>query len=1064
MATTDDVDCLSTLCQALREVLADPSGLTSESEEQVRELFALLPQVFATDPHAGRTSQLLHACHPLHVVTQYLSTRWLCPPSVRICSMRCLMEVATSGAVIADHTGKLKGLVGEQLRDATAAACLINIVLTTHSTPEASTAAEVLFVLSMTVPSFRDDVRRVEGGVASLCARALQRPNAPQVQSYLAGVIRLLAEHYADILSSDGVQFVPMVFSALAAFDPADPSKPNPNVNSFGCCTSRRAAVLFLESLTEVLQAFPSSYIAALGRRDADHYNFMDPVRSVVDVLGIFILNNTPKAFSPQRGSGAPRGPAVHHQPSEATAEDCTEAAWALFRLIIGIEGRRGRGPQGGTVVHPVVLPALSEVPLWKDTALQCVAVPSCRPKLCLLREALCGAMTTEVLRPLITACLEALPVLCSLLVPERSNALCMREAAVILGVLLVKSPAARRELRRLVQGYESWAESLCARIQQLLRSVMVFSAAEQHDHQQNAPSCFPAEAFEPRRLLLVDVFQTILNDGDQAQHVDMLREERVAQALLHEQRRRYINSAAPSPLDTTFIEHFVATTGGGAALTARAQELCCRLALALMIEATNLTLTDEGRVEDDAECSMNTSGHLSNPALNSSARRVEATPAGQRRAVSPTLSRSGGTPTSTTGYRAAPRGSASRYQEWVDQHLGRPKPRTLGSVFGTIESRSPFRPSGTPSAKSATPITGALVSGGGGTSPSGSRTALLKDKMNGKSILQVVKEAPLASDEYLSMAIMMHLPIRYGTHYNRGAKAAVRKVSSPQGTFLQPIRRNNAQTWSAADVQVGELHVIFIPFHKLSCQVIQDEVVAVDKHLVELSKRLVTTPNVQRTRRWFLQDMVHDVLPKTELLLRDLLDLLYKFGVDDVVYQLSLVRVADEGRRHASGSFATAVDIADTAMPNEILRLSTGAFRDILHSGNILFAVQELRAHYFESQSVPVAGTGASGRPPALSGGVSGLQWNSLTEVDREIRELEEKLSRDAAAQQQSANMPSPQHYVDPLTDDAASNEIMARYQQGMIISNDASPPPSWSAAAEVSAMYDKAAIDGVE
>lgn len=1105
MATTDDVDCLSTLCHALKEVIADPNGLTSDSEEQVRELFALLPQVFATDTHAGRTAQLLHACHPLHVVSQFLSTRWLCPPSVRICSMRSLMEVATGAAVLADHTGRLKSIVGEHLREASAAAYLLHIVMTTHSVPEASTASEVLFVLAMTIPSAREDLRLIDGGIAKLCARALQRPNAPQVQSYLAGIVRLLAEHAADLLSADDVHFIPMVFSALASFDPIDPSKPLQSTSSFyGCCTSRRAAVLFLESAYEVLSAFPSAYTGAIHRRDVDHYHIMEPARSVVDVLQTFLLPRDAIRANPP-SSSPKRLQAVHYQSNEATPEDCTEAAWSLYRLILSIEGRTS-GRNSASVVFSV----LSDVDLWREVITSSVSVPASRPMLCLLREAVCSALSLETQRPLVTACLESLPVLCSMLVPERSNALCMKEAAIIVGVLLAKSPAARRELRRLVSGYESWAESLCARIHQLLRAAMVLSAASATDAQStpghpassSSSLCSPAEPFEPRRLLLVDAYQTILNDGDQAQHVDMLREERVAQALLHEQRRRFVNSSSPSPLDVTFIDTFLDSTAvinhqhqhEGGVLSARARELCCRLALVLMIEATNLALTDEGAVEDSADDLVGAVG-LSQPALATTSnggstprgsgtmQRRTGTPgqssaaAARRVTASPSSSRGTPPPHNSVGLHASNhRGSASRYQEWVDTHLGRPKARTLGSVFGTVDARSPFRPSGASQKPPGTPlgskassfnVSGAAAGGRGATSGSAS---LLKDNMHGKSILEVVKEAPLASDEYLSMAIMMHLPIRYGPHYNRGAKAAVRKVNSPNGVFVQPIRRNNSQTWSASDVQVGELHVIFVPFHKLSCRAVEEEIMAVDKHLVELSKRLVTTPNAQRTRRWFLQDMVHDVLPKTELLLRDLLDLLYKFGVDDVVYQLSLVRVADEGRRQTGGAFAAAVDIADTAMPNEILRLSTGAFRDILHSGNILFAVQELRTHYFDSHGVPTvrAHNGHGGyNEGGGQGSAAGLQWSSLTEVDKEIRELEQKLA--AQQPQQVSHMAdlSPQRYVDPVgLHDATSKDLMSQYRQGMVAASDddmlhpsfAPPPTSWTAAADVADMYSRA------
>jgi hypothetical protein len=99
------------------------------------------------------------------------------------------------------------------------------------------------------------------------------------------------------------------------------------------------------------------------------------------------------------------------------------------------------------------------------------------------------------------------------------------------------------------------------------------------------------------------------------------------------------------------------------------------------------------------------------------------------------------------------------------------------------------------------------------------------------------------------------------------------------------------------------------------------------------------------------------------------LLGLLKQFGADNVVYQLGVIRLLDEGRRERQDMLAAALEDSDGAMPTELLRLSTGRLKDILHSGNLAYAVRRLREHFFAEADGGDGAEGAHVSPPAARG-----------------------------------------------------------------------------------------------
>lgn len=1303
MASSEDIECLNSVCQALEEILTSPY-LQPHTEQQVIELLPLVPQVLRADEHAGRWRQLHEVCHPLRVVTSFLSPALHHPfqSAVRMTALEALKEISTAPVLTTDPTEGSKSVLEQQLRDSFAASMLL--ALATHNGPspsaalppqqlaktttlaESISAAQLLFIVTMTLPQFRDDVRRAalrqpggltngplvcsalnltgSSGAGSQTAEGSNGGGSPQLQQYLSGMLRVLAASYPQELTAMPERFSPSK-RLIEAATKRPSSHPTHSSNDFegrgplflellfralakGTFATSKVAILWMEIGTHLLTQFPSVYwtlvaspraagaatSAAKEQQDSPQY-LSSFARHVEETFHRFFVGGGSGGFSIFAGEGLGGAPNHHHSAyqgsSQAQQERDTElkAFAALWRVCLTIEGpgapqymfSGSGGPSSQTETDNSVHhhnnnwnPAfgrIAEKQVWvtlcSKAALQ-AAAPSTAllVRIHLLRVAAAVSYRRHLQGWVAECFLAAFPHVCNVLAPARSasnssavshditpsGVSLTTEVALLMSLVCAKSPSVRLTIREMVSGYGSWAAVLHGRLRHLVGAyfraprgggggggALSATAAGTTDNSSNAS----LPPFEP--LLLVDMFHQVMNDGDQAQHVDMIDEQRVAKALLHEQERRYAkrrvgpnsgggSSAADTtdeellrqviPLDVALLDGFVLHTfapvryGQASDWSEKAIGLCSVLGEAVLCHAAAVAFRQSDVPPDalsrtEGQYSHNFSpknaagyspvaphsyqpeaaqhSHQSPPPPQSTPKVATSAvvpphhgqqqqnfaAGGQPRSplpsqspppVRPTASEltirlpkqpeqqqqqqqygdtsHGGTPTRFAAGAAGappPSESTSRYDEWIE-HMSQRKKKTVASVFEPVRAKSPFRPA-TPRGTTGTPTGGLVSTPRRATTPrrptTPSSTSQLKKHPNivmgpqgtpmillegrgasraapppamrrtnastaaslsvipkGTSILDVMRKAPLDSEEYLSMAITMFLPIKFGSHYNRSGKTAVRKVVTPQGVFVQPLHRNEQLNWTVADVRVGELHVVFIPFHKLTAETVEAEIVHVEERLVDTTKNLVTTPITQRSRRCFLQDMQTTVLPKTELILRDLLDMLLKFGKDDVVYQLGLIRMMDEGKAAKGALFAKAVEVADTAMPKEIMRLSTGAFRDIVHSGNLLYVVEQLRAHYYDGglrQANRSGGDLGSSRPGSSPGGrrAGGASDRhdraALNDIDREIAMLEKRMRLQNQHHPNSSQQDDPEEDDEEFHDDMDEEEMRRRY-----------------------------------
>jgi hypothetical protein len=912
MATSDELRCMATLCANLNDAAIQLSGhaVKSSVEQEAIELLELMPQILEADVHPGRVGALLFQVEPppLAAAARFTHSQMALSAKLRAFAVRTLTQVMAV-ALSPSCSDYLAPRIREVSAELHLVPLLLSLVAKGAAETDAEAAAELLFVLAMQLPTIRAAMVVDHGAVRVLLSR-LAGTDADQLRSYLCATVRVLCQSHASAFIEADAAFFPIVIALLRDGVPS------------------QATVLLLESITEVTSQHPSAYVALVLHDPALLDDLTDAVTALVDA------------------------------PDES--DERSAALGELIRTTLAIEGsseapalREGHGMRA----------AFCHVTAWQRAMAAAASPP--QDTLGLLgiqRWLVATAVTRQHVLDLARPFMDSFPTLCVLLNPEKSSRECMTEVALLVSLCCAKIIAVRREVARMVRGYDGWAENIVGTIRACLRQEPA-AFADRDPH--GPPSILLG-------LFIVDEHQCLLNDPALLTRVESLDAAGVARALFAEQERRAhaasLQKGPASPLQLGKVRaDLYQPTGHG--LHSRAVEAAAALCFGVLERAAALAFTptqvheaDGSQRGDPAAIAQNLS-HMAQRQLvpepaafdddtftasggyNTPRRRTmgDATPSRARTGTAVTPGRA------TTPSRAR-----------TPTQVAKERVHRAMKMFGGLpDKRPPFRPSSAAHAPRVMPLAVEATSVAGMTRPQvGSVAGLGVVTTAPAHVDAAAGQAPLLlealtvrggrNDEYISMAIMMHLPITYGVHYNRGSKAAVRKIAGPGGMYVQPVHRNTTHTWTALDVREGDIYVLFVPFHKLTADRVTAEIQAVERYLLAAKKALVTTPQQQRSRRWFLHDMLNYVLPKTELLLRELLSLLKQFGADNVVYQLGVIRLLDEGRREKQDVLVTALEESDAAMPTELLRLSSGRLKDILHSGNLAYACRRLREHFF--------------------------------------------------------------------------------------------------------------------
>ncbi|KEG12493.1 putative casein kinase II, alpha chain [Trypanosoma grayi] len=169
-------------------------------------------------------------------------------------------------------------------------------------------------------------------------------------------------------------------------------------------------------------------------------------------------------------------------------------------------------------------------------------------------------------------------------------------------------------------------------------------------------------------------------------------------------------------------------------------------------------------------------------------------------------------------------------------------------------------------------------------------------------------ERSAMSEDEKEAMAIAydkfnssMALVMKYTQHYSSKRQKADEFVETDDGYIVRTSRLKNPwhvivenqrlKTWQVNDLKVADLLYFSLPFDEIGVQTMDALVHKVRRHAMYLKKELLLTPQSNKGRRWFIHDMMKNVMPNALALLEQLRTLVQARGGDGVRFPIFLFR-----------------------------------------------------------------------------------------------------------------------------------------------------------------------------
>lgn len=149
-------------------------------------------------------------------------------------------------------------------------------------------------------------------------------------------------------------------------------------------------------------------------------------------------------------------------------------------------------------------------------------------------------------------------------------------------------------------------------------------------------------------------------------------------------------------------------------------------------------------------------------------------------------------------------------------------------------------------------------------------------------------------------------------------------------------VKKESLKSWIVGDVKEADLFYFSLPFDELAVEPVKILIEKAKRHTALVKKHMITTPQTAKGRRWFLYDMLHNVMPRVMETLQELLQLVRDHGGDNVRFPLFLFREKEMhlGERAIhSGNLLQVVDQVKYYMaqnPNELVGVSASYVQHI--------------------------------------------------------------------------------------------------------------------------------------
>lgn len=297
-----------------------------------------------------------------------------------------------------------------------------------------------------------------------------------------------------------------------------------------------------------------------------------------------------------------------------------------------------------------------------------------------------------------------------------------------------------------------------------------------------------------------------------------------------------------------------------------------------------------------------------------------------------------------------------------------------------------------------------ARLGGGGGSPPRQHPSSSMAAGARGgnSSISLGITQSPMKQYAFSKFDSALGLATSFAQFYNKNGDAAVEhgaaadsKLRTSSFELVDGFARRkatpsaggkkahyaaptpNAKAWGIPQLKEGDLFYFSIPLSSISIASLEQVQSRAVRHLKSIKDQFTVTPHAARARRWFLFDMLNNIMPGIIACLSEMIALCDAHGEESVKFPL-LLFAESQPVGHRSGALAGSHMVE----------------RGTLHSGNLIDATAQAR-FYFQSvtqqQNQQQARTMASPMAAALSAGEAASS-TYLRDLERKIASLQEQ------------------------------------------------------------------------
>ncbi|KAJ9442306.1 hypothetical protein DIPPA_03538 [Diplonema papillatum] len=191
-----------------------------------------------------------------------------------------------------------------------------------------------------------------------------------------------------------------------------------------------------------------------------------------------------------------------------------------------------------------------------------------------------------------------------------------------------------------------------------------------------------------------------------------------------------------------------------------------------------------------------------------------------------------------------------------------------------------------------------------------------------------------------------LRLTIHFAQYFNRKVEKKSTYKATPDGYMIRQthianpwtpiVKKNRLKSWSVKDLKEGDLFYFQIPFNELSTDALEQVLSRARKHLTNAKKMFLITPQKAKGRRWFLFDVLNNIVPRVQDVLLELIKLLQQHGEENVKFPLFMFREQEmqEGERFIHPG--NLLDIVDqikfyfAQSPNDLIGVNSNYIKDL--------------------------------------------------------------------------------------------------------------------------------------